>query len=241
MGRKFSFALMCTLLVAVGAFFSKPSMVLSGRKLMSARHSNRLFQSSDSEAPVMFDDQEVTSDEIVRLRKKINDINKMITDVREQKKAEEEELKKLDAEFGGEIARIKKEFARIKERSIEESVEIANKARADALKEVLPITDNFARAKAVFNPIEADGEKKVLQTYEDIFAEFQKVLEDFGVTRVVSVGQPFDFNFMEAIMTSPSTEYAADIVCTEYQVGYKMGDKCIRPAMVVVSTGPGPQ
>jgi len=66
----------------------------------------------------------------------------------------------------------------------------------------------------------------------------------------------------------PSTEYKADIVCIEYQVGalvfsrvpsaalsrevtasrtlftlqvgYKMGEKCIRPAMVVVSTGPGP-
>ena len=61
------------------------------------------------------------------------------------------------------------------------------------------------------------------------------------MSKVESIGQPFDFNFMEAIMTSPSTEYKADIVCTEYQVGYKIGDKCIRPAMVVVSTGPGPQ
>ena len=67
------------------------------------------------------------------------------------------------------------------------------------------------------------------------------VIEDFGVRRVKSVGEPFDFNFMEAIMTAPSTEYKADIVCTEYQIGYKLGEKCIRPAMVVVSTGPGPQ
>lgn len=66
------------------------------------------------------------------------------------------------------------------------------------------------------------------------------MISDFGVTRVESVGKPFDFNFMEAIMTAPSTEYSPDIVCTEYQVGYKMGEKCIRPAMVVVSLGPGP-
>lgn len=62
-----------------------------------------------------------------------------------------------------------------------------------------------------------------------------------GATRVVSLGQPFDYTVMEAIMTAPSTEYAADIVMTEYQVGYRMGDKCIRPSIVVVSTGPGPE
>ena len=89
-------------------------------------------------------------------------------------------------------------------------------------------------------PTATDNEAKILKAYDDIFEQFQKVIEDFGVTRVVSLGQPFDFNFMEAIMTAPSTEYVADIVCTEYQVGYKMGERCIRPAMVVVSTGPGP-
>ena len=39
-------------------------------------------------------------------------------------------------------------------------------------------------------------------------------LQEFGVTRVKALGEPFDFNFMEAIMTAPSTEYAKDLVCT---------------------------
>lgn len=55
----------------------------------------------------------------------------------------------MEEEFGDEITRIKKEFARIKERSIEEAVEISNKAKSDALKEVLPITDNYKRAKGI--------------------------------------------------------------------------------------------
>ena len=75
-----------------------------------------------------------------------------------------------------------------------------------------------------------------MAAYEGVFEEFQKVLEDFGVSKVESLGQPFDFNTMEAIMTAPSTpEYEKGVVCTEYQVGYMMGDKCIRPAMVVVA------
>ena len=128
----------------------------------------------------------------------------------------------------------------MKERSFEEATEIANQAKVGALKEVLPITDNYFRAKSVFEPLQTDGENFVAQTYDDVFTAFSKVIEDFGVTRVLSVGQSFDFNFMEAIMTQPSTEYPADIVCVEYQVGYKIGDKCIRPSMVVVSAGPGP-
>lgn len=187
-----------------------------------------------------FEGKEITSDEIIKLRKKIENLNTVIASVREERTVEEAELAKLEAEFGDEITRIKKEFARIKERSVEEAVEISNKAKIDALKEVLPITDNYYRAKSVYEPITAEGELKIMSTYDEIFVDFMKVIEGFGVSTVTSLGQKYDYNFMEAIMTSPSTEYANDIVCKEYQVGYKMGEKCVRPAMVVVSTGPGP-
>lgn len=197
------------------------------------------LNSADNEMP-SFEGKEITSDEITKLRKKIENLNTVIASVREERTVEEAELAKLEAEFGDEITRIKKEFARIKERSVEEAVEISNKAKIDALKEVLPITDNYYRAKSVYEPITADGELKIMSTYDEIFVDFMKVIEGFGVSTVTSLGQKYDYNFMEAIMTSPSTEYANDIVCKEYQVGYKMGEKCVRPAMVVVSTGPGP-
>lgn len=141
------------------------------------------------------------------------------------------------SEFGEEIRRINKEFNRMKERSIEEASFESQKARADALKEILPITDNYFRAKSVFDPLESENDKAIAAAYDEVFDKFQKVIEEFGVERVISLGQPFDPNFHEAIMTAPSTEYEKDLVCQEYQVGYKMGDKSIRPAMVVVSTG----
>jgi len=186
------------------------------------------------------DNNEITSKEIVRLLKKIEDVQSDINTIKTEIQQEESLLAKLDEEYGSEITRIKKEFARMKERSFEEATEISNQAKVGALKEVLPITDNYFRAKSVFEPLTTDDEKFVAKTYDDVFSAFSKVIEEFGVTRVVSIGQPFDFNFMEAIMTQPSTEYPADIVCVEYQVGYKIGDKCIRPSMVVVSAGPGP-
>jgi molecular chaperone GrpE len=170
----------------------------------------------------------------------IDDTFKEIEIVRQNRSVEENELKILEAEYGPEIVRIKKEFFRIKERSYEETAEISSKAKIDALKEVLPITDNFFRAKNLFLPLQTDNEKLIMDKYEEIFDSFSKVIADFGVTRVVSLGQPFDFNMMEAIMTLPSSEYAKDSVCNEYQIGYRVGDRCIRPAMVVVSLGPCP-
>ena len=82
---------------------------------------------------VMFEDQEVTSKEIERLRKKSEELVASIATVKEQRAEEEKLLEQLEAEFGGEISRIKKEFARMKERAIEESVEISNTAKSDLL------------------------------------------------------------------------------------------------------------
>ena len=135
---------------------------------------------------------------------------------------------------------MKKEFARMKERSIEEATNEANAARANALKEILPMADNYARAKAIYQPTSSEKQDQILDVYDEVFAKFASVIEGFGLERVQALGQPFDYNFMEAVMSMPSTEYKEGIVSVEYQVGYKMGDKSIRPAMVVVSTGPGP-
>lgn len=219
-------------IVGVYSLFRAPSRTLIN---VSPK---KLYCSVDAGGNV---EQELNSPSIAASLSKIEALKKSLEDVRGIIKKENEELSKLDAEYGSEIARIKKEFSRIKERSYEEATEISSAAKIAALKEVLPITDNFFRAKKVFEPLQTEGEGNIQKTYEEIFDAFSKVIEDFGVKRVESLGQPFDFNLMEAIMTLPSTEYAKDLVCTEYQVGYRMGDKCVRPAMVVVSLGPGPQ
>jgi molecular chaperone GrpE len=184
---------------------------------------------------------EVTSPAITKLSRRLEELSKTLDVLKEEHQKAEKELEALDVEYGGEIARIKKEFSRMKERSYEETKTASDEAKINALKEVLPITDNYYRAKPLFQPLQSENEHQIQDAYDKAFAAFLNVIQGFGASRVVSVGQPFDFNFMEAIMASPSTQYSADIVSAEYQVGYKMGEKCIRPAMVVVSTGPGPQ
>ena len=161
---------------------------INGFALRSLKHdSNRnglkRFMSesvlNDKDAP----DEELTSKEITRLKNKLTELSKLISETKEMKAIEEAEIKKLDAEFGDEIARVKKEFSRMKERSIEEAVEASNAAKISALKEVLPITDNYFRAKSLFEPLQSDTEKKILDVYDEIFSSFQKVIE---VTRINS-------------------------------------------------------
>jgi molecular chaperone GrpE len=161
--------------------------------------------------------------EISRLERKLAETEKSIEEVKVAQAEERKLIANLDSEYGAEISRIKKEFARMKERAIEEAVAVVTDAKVAAVKEVLPIQDNYARAKQVFDPIdESSGERAIYSAYDEVNADFDKVLTGFGLERVVSVGQPFDFNFMEGIMTQPSNEYADGIVSMEYQAGYKV-------------------
>lgn len=220
--------LLCVLIIACSVAFVPNSR----RQARSPQLNKGWFGSGDDDE---FKEEDVKSKEIDRLLKKIETTESEITATISQREKDDVTLKELDAEFGDEITRIKKEYARMKERSYEEAQAQTLEAKSKALSDVLPITDNFFRAKPLFEPQETDNEKAIMAAYEGVFEEFQKVLGDFGVVKVESLGQPFDFNTMEAIMTAPSTEYEKGVVCQEYQAGYMMGDKCIRPAMVVVT------
>ena len=233
--RSILIALILSFGVVANGFVLQPRKYLShikiqGRKIVIRNHNEE----------VSVPTEEITSTDIRRLQKKCEELELAISEVGKSITDEQVQLTKLNEEYGDEITRVKKEFNRIKERSYEESRELSKMAKIDAVKLVLPITDNYFRAKQVFEPLQSDGDKTIMSVYDNIFNNFSQVLEEFGATRVVSLGQPFDFNMMEAIMTAPSTEYNKDIVVTEYQVGYRMEDRCIRPAMVVVSSGPGP-
>jgi molecular chaperone GrpE len=63
-------------------------------------------------------------------------------------------------------------------------------------------------------------------------------LERFGVTPVAAAGQPFDPEAHEAIMTQPTTEAAPDSVLGVVQTGYRIHDRLLRPARVIVARAP---
>ena len=72
---------------------------------------------------------------------------------------------------------------------------------------------------------------------ELIKTEFEKALASQGVELINAVGQLFDPRFHEAIAYEDSEEFEKDIVSKQWRLGYKIGDRVIRPATVVISNG----
>ena len=96
------------------------------------------------------------------------------------------------------------------------------------------MVDNFNRAFTSV-PAETDAAKEVEGAYKSIYAEIEEIFNALGVEEVETLGTEFDYELHEAIMQSPSADYEEGIVCQEFQKGYKLGDKLIRPAMVAVA------
>jgi molecular chaperone GrpE len=112
---------------------------------------------------------------------------------------------------------------------------MSNKARAtrcDVILELLPVLDDLERAlKAV---PEGDKEQSWAQGVAMVERKFKAILESQGVCAVEALGQPFDPNYHEAMRREKGEE---GVILEEYRKGYKMQDKLLRPAQVVVGTG----
>lgn len=210
------------------------------RSLVHRKVSTIKWCTEGSPQSKQFSAETLTSPTIEKLLSSIEDVRSSIQKTRLEVGAANEEVRKADEEYGPEVSRVRKEFARMKERSHVEAEALSNKAKAAALKEVLPILDTYSQAKKLFDPVDSGDEEAVDKAYSDVFNAFGDIVRGFGVEKVDSLGRAFNANFMEAIQAVPSTEHPKGVVCVEYQAGYRMGDNCIRPAMVVVSTGPGP-
>jgi molecular chaperone GrpE len=122
-----------------------------------------------------------------------------------------------------------------RKRSLRERDEAAKKAREDLLRELLPVFDNLDRASQFVG--QSADVAAVAKGIEMVLKLFEDTLGRLGGKRLRSVGQVFDPQVHEAISQQPS-EHPAGVVAAEHLAGYTLGDRLLRAAMVVVSTGP---
>jgi molecular chaperone GrpE len=113
------------------------------------------------------------------------------------------------------------------------------KATSRVCKEILVVLDNFERAIAAVN-LQTDRERSIHDSYLAINKQLLDALVKLNVTPVEAVGLVFDPEVHDGIQRAESNEYPDGVVCAQFQRGYVIGDMLIRPAMVAVSTGPGP-
>lgn len=133
------------------------------------------------------------------------------------------------------LLRLRAEFDNFRKRTSREVFEAGNRAQCDLLVSLLPVLDNLERA---LDAAEHHEEGKVLEGVQLTRKMFVDLLSCAGVEEIAGVGTPFDPTQQEAIMVQESDE-AEGHVAAVLQKGYRQGDRILRPAKVVVSTGKG--
>jgi molecular chaperone GrpE len=135
------------------------------------------------------------------------------------------------------LLRRQAEFENYRRRADRERNETYARARAEVVLELLPVIDNFERALASLEHAKNDA-ASLRQGIELIHRQLQDALAKFGLEPVESVGQTFDPHVHEAVSAEPSEEHEENTVIAEFQRGYRLGEKLLRPAKVKVASGP---
>ena len=157
-----------------------------------------------------------------------------VKSLREKNEVLKSELAEQSAELerkSDKNVRLLAEFDNYKRRTQEERTKLFKYAGEELAKAILPILDDLHRT------LESDGKGKartILEGIELIVAKLDRTLEDQGIVPFDSVGQDFNPELHEALMSEES-EKGENVILREFEKGYKYSDKILRHAKVVVS------
>ena len=149
----------------------------------------------------------------------------------------EEKLAEVQAEADenkDRLLRLAAEFENYKKRSGREMEDLKKYASENLIRQLLTVVDNLERA---IESASGDNQKdqSVVDGVSLTLTEVMKILEKHHVNPIESLGTPFDPTFHQAMSQEESGDHPANTVIQEYQKGYMIHDRLLRPAMVVVS------
>ena len=146
----------------------------------------------------------------------------------------EDELEKLRTELAAQkeqYLRVLAEYDNFRKRTAGEKTAIYNNAVADTVQAILPIADNISLALGQENASGEDMRKGV----EMIGKNLQDVLAKLGVTAIGEVGDPFDPEIHQAVSHVEDDALGENVISMVYRKGYRIGDRIVRHATVVVA------
>lgn len=167
-----------------------------------------------------------------------------ITDKKEEKKSDKKQKSKKDslAEKAEQLTkqieeqkdlylRLRAEYDNFRKRSQKEKEDVHTTARADVIKNILPVLDNFERAAGNTDATFEDYRKGM----EMIYSQFLEILEKTGVESFGEPGDKFDPNMHNAVMHIESEDFGENEIAQVFQKGYKIGNTVVRFATVQVA------
>lgn len=136
--------------------------------------------------------------------------------------------------------RLAADFENFRKRTQKEKEELDVQVKCSTIIELLPVIDNFDRARSQIKPAN-DGEMNIHKSYQTVYKQMVDSLKRLGVSPMRPEGQEFDPNLHEAVMREATAEHPEGTVTEELVRGYTLGERVLRHAMVKVATAPEPE
>ena len=178
---------------------------------------------------------EKTADEFDEMKDETDNPENQEAAQSEEQMSEQSETQEEDQNT--KYLRLMADFQNYKRRSEKEKSDIYAYANEKLLAELLGVLDNFERALG-HNAGETSQDQEAKSFVEGmvmIFKNFKDVLEKAGLSEIEALGEDFDPNVHNAVMTDANSGYESGKVCEVIQKGYKLGDRVVRPSMVKVA------
>lgn len=137
------------------------------------------------------------------------------------------------------LLRVTADFDNFRKRVAREKQEAIKYANEGLLEKLIPVLDNFEMALTAAKAAPAtDGSQSVVAGVTMIQQQLKAALTDCGLEEIDAAGQAFDPNFHEAVSQLPSAEVPEGHVLQQLRKGYKLKERLLRPATVVVASKP---
>jgi len=157
-------------------------------------------------------------------------------DITEDVINEAENLQRELDDLNNKHLRLMADFDNYRKRQAQERESLLKYGAGDTLTKILPVLDNFERAKASLEEVE--DPKVIKEGYEIVFKQLTETLEKCGLEKI-DTEILFDPNVHEAVLQTPTDEHPEYTILNVAQAGYKMGDNVLRPALVNVAVAKG--
>lgn len=140
------------------------------------------------------------------------------------------------------LLRTAADFDNFRKRTRKDLEDAERRGKEDVIREVLPVLDNLERALGAASSLSPDASASEVKALVEGVKMVLKLFEDqagrMGLSKVKAVGERFDPSIHDAIQQVETDEQPAGTVIQEIVAGYRLGEKLVRPAMVVVARKP---
>jgi molecular chaperone GrpE len=148
-------------------------------------------------------------------------------------------LREQHENLNGQYMRLAADFDNFRKRQSRDQEDQRLQITCSTLSEILPVVDNFDRARQQLNPQHEEAQN-LHRSYQGLYKQLVDVFKQLGVSPMRVEGEPFDPTLHEAVLREPSEQHPEDVVIEELQRGYHLNGRVLRHALVKVSMGPGP-